>query len=254
MFNISKQSYDFIALPNGYIILLTVHFTLIILDQNYHFVREITNVNGDYLYVKGLCYNEDENVFYISDKHHRKILMVDWHFNLMRSVCSKGTDEHQFDNIEGLCFKNENLYVCDTSNNRIQIFDSILNLVNSLKLDFSPLNIKVSESLICIESSWISPGTYFYHVNNLSFHSKFEFDETGRISEINSHFYEFHASSKTMTCYNKNGNLEEKFVLSGFSSNSLSDRYDGAFSHYRGKLIMLSYSQTKLITFSHNLV
>jgi hypothetical protein len=88
-------------------------------------------------------------------------------------------------------------------------------------------------------------GIYFYNSNDL--HLIRNYDRyVGRISQINSMFYEFNHKTQTMSCYDENANLKEQITLKGLDI-FLTGIWDGTFIYHNGALVIQSHSEKKVI-------
>jgi hypothetical protein len=131
----------------------------------------------------------------------------------------------------------------------VLIYSKHLKFIESFKLDYKPWKIKTSCSIILIASG-TGPDLYVYNLHNFIFKKKFT-HEAGRISEINSFFYEFNHKTKKMFCYDENANLKEEIVLNGLEINYLTDAWDGgSLIVFNNKLLMTSAINRKLIEFN----
>lgn len=78
----------------------------------------------------GVAVDSDDNV-YVSCAEQIQKFSRDGH--LMKSVGKSGKKKGEFIRPEGLTCYNGRIYVCDTFNNRIQVFDTDLNYVKTIK-------------------------------------------------------------------------------------------------------------------------
>jgi hypothetical protein len=215
-----------------------------IYDEDLNFITRVDRINGEEFQSTKIFPNFEKKQFYICDYLNNRILMTDLDFNLIKSVGSTGSGNCQFLGSIDICFSNSKFYICDYYNKRIQVYSKDFDFVTSFKVDYSPWKIKSTNSTICVEAE--SPdGIYFYNSND--FHLIRNYNRyVGRISQINSIFYEFNYKTQTMSCYDENANLKEEITLKGFDK-YLASINDGALIYHNGALAIQSYSEKKVI-------
>ena len=171
--------------------------------------------------------------------------MTDYKFNLIKSVGSQGTSYNQFYEPFDLCLLNNNLYVCDKINKRLQVLNNDLDFVESLKLDFHPLQIKSLNLMLAVQATM---EIYFYNSSDLSCIQKYDHGLCV-ISQINSNIYGFNSKASKLFCYGENSNLCEEI---NFDHKLLDDKceWDGAMCELNGVLFMISHSMRRIIKFS----
>ena len=171
-------------------------------------------------------------------------MITDLDFNFIKSVGSQGSENCQLNGPYAICFTSSKFYICDYVNKRIQVYSKDFDFVTSYKVEYLPWKIKSTSSTICVEAE--SPdGIYFYNSND--FHLIRNYNRyVGRISQINSIFYEFNYKTQTMSCYDENANLKEEITLKGFDK-YLASINDGALIYHNGALAIQSYSEKKVI-------
>jgi hypothetical protein len=86
-------------------------------------------------------------------------------------------------------------------------------------------------------------------LSNFSFLQKYKHGES-RISEIDSHFFEFNSKMKTFFCYNQNGELSEEICLKNVNTEFFNDHYDGNLAYFDETLLMNLFRAKKIIKFS----
>jgi hypothetical protein len=237
-----------VELINGQIFLTNpANRCLTIYDQDLNLVKRIDRIDGGDFHPFGITYDSIEKFIYICDHSNCRVLMTDSDFNLIKSVGSEGIKDNQFNEPTDIYYKNKNLYICDCANKRIQIYSSNLDFAKSVKLDYEPWKIKATNSIVCVKG-WLSTEIYFYNSVDFSVIQKYN-HEIGRISQINSFFYEFNYLTNKVYCYDQNGILYEEISLNR-TDLVLSNIYDGAFIGINDYLLMISNSLKKIIKFS----
>ncbi len=125
-------------------------------------------------------------------------MITDLDFNFIKSVGSKGSERCQFNGPYEICFSSSKFYICDYHNKRIQVYSKDFEFLTSFKVQYFPWKIKSTDSTICVEANGPS-GIYFYNSND--FHLIRNYNHfRGRISQINSMFYEFNHETQTVSC------------------------------------------------------
>jgi hypothetical protein len=139
-----------------------------------------------------------DNHLYIADSQNHRIIKLDDEFNLIKSYGSFGADFNQFVKPSGICFKNGILYICDYGNQRIQICDKDLELIDSVKVNYQPWMIKISNSLIFVQATCIK-YLFIYDLKSLSLKKRIDKpDEHCRLTVVNSNVYLFNRKSKLL--------------------------------------------------------
>jgi hypothetical protein len=175
---------------------------------------------------------------------NHRILMTDLDFNFIKSVGSKGSQNCQFNTPIDICFSSSKFYISDHHNNRIQVYSKDFDFVTSFKVEYHPWKIKSTNSSICVVAS--NPnGIFFYDSNDFRLIRNYN-HLAGRISQINSMFYEFNHQTQTLSCYDENANLKEKIYVKGLDK-FLTNVQDGAFIFQNGALLIQSWSKEKMI-------
>ena len=135
---------------------LAIHYdtgNIYIADMNNHRVQVFSS-NGDYAFMFsekmnqpiGICVSQ--NRVFVTQCSGHCINMYELEGKLIKSVGSKGNGKAQFNYPRGIdvCDRNNNIYVCDSSNQRIQILTKELKYHSMLKNDLMkhPLDVKVT--------------------------------------------------------------------------------------------------------------
>ncbi len=170
-------------------------------------------------------------------------MITDLDFNFIKSVGSQGSENCQLNGPYAICFTSSKFYICDYVNKRIQVYSKDFDFVTSYKVEYLPWKIKSTSSTICVEA--VRPdGIYFYNSNDFLLIRNYN-HLFGRISEINSMFYEFNHQTQTMSCYDENANIKEEISLKSLDK-FLTDT-DGAFLYHYGELYIQSFVGKKII-------
>ncbi len=114
-----------------------------------------------------------------------------------------------------------------------------------MKLEYTPLDIKASRSTLCVKS--IDDKINFYNLKNLLIH-KFDHGD-GKISEIDSNFYELIIDTKKIYCYNENGDLKQEVSLTEDFENMFVSSADGGLLIFNEDLLLISCFKKQVIKF-----
>ena len=139
---------------------LAIHYktgNIYIADSDNHCVQ-VFSCNGDYLFMfsekmnkpLGICISQ--NKVFVTQRHC--INMYELEGKLIKSVGSEGNGEAQFKYPRGLdvSYKNNNIYVCDCDNHRIQILTEELKYHSMLGIDLLkyPRDVKVTRDRVLV--------------------------------------------------------------------------------------------------------
>ena len=142
-----------------------------------------------------------------------------------------------------ICFQNNQLYVTDCMNKRIQVLTDNLVFFKSVYLSYKPRYICMSDKIACVKN-YEETETFFYDCDSFTLKYKY-FHGVGRISMINSQFFEICVAERKINFYNFDGSLSEEIILNKFSS-YITNSWNGHLVCYNGNLIM-SCSSHKLV-------
>ena len=212
---------------------ITIH------DENFNLIRKIIKTD---ITVDGIAINKDKGELYFL--HDDKVLVTDFELNFIKYLGSENEDDtYEFSYPSGICFKNGYLYVSDSYNNRIQVFDQNLVFVKSLNLKYEPKEIKASNSILAVASD---NGINFYDIKSLDFQKKFDhkLEDGLTLSEIDSYFYAFDYETKEVDCFDQTGDYIETISL---NEDDLYDDEDGRIILFNKTLLMNSSSGKKII-------
>ena len=114
------------------------------------------------IFPAGIATDDAENI-YVSSEH--KLQKFTSRGELIKCTGEKGKKEGEFDDPRGLTLYDNEVYVCDSDNNRIQIFDLDLNFIRSIgsrgegKGEFiKPLDIKFDTDGNMYVADWSNNG------------------------------------------------------------------------------------------------
>jgi hypothetical protein len=235
---INKSPFDVCQLPDKKILCADCDGKrLILYDKNFKLIKTIKKINRIAIQPTSIAINQ-ENQVYISDVANHRIIMTDLNFYLIKSVGFRGDSIDGFCCPFSICYKNHNLYICDTFNHRIQIYSYDLKFIESIKLSIQPFSIQVSDSIICINCK------YFYNVNTLALDHEHE-NYFNKVSEINSCFYSYDCILGRIYCFNQKGSLS--WVIDKPEFKNLIP--NGKFFIFGRFLILTSYTTRTFLKF-----
>ena len=141
---------------------LAIHYktgNIYIADSGYRRVQ-VFSCNGDYLFMFSKKMNEpvgiciSQNKVFVTQWSGHCINMYEIEGKLIKSVGSEGNGETQFNCPHGLDVsdRNNNIYVCDCSNHRIQILSEELKFHSMLGIDLLkyPYDVKVTRDRVLV--------------------------------------------------------------------------------------------------------
>ena len=141
---------------------LAIHYktgNIYIADSGNHRVQ-VFSCNGDYLFKfsekmngpVGICISQ--NIVFVTQYSSHCINMYEIEGKLIKSVGSEGNGETEFNRPRGLdvCARNNNIYVCDCFNHRIQILTEELKYHSMLGIDLLnyPCDVKVTRDRVLV--------------------------------------------------------------------------------------------------------
>ena len=218
---------DIIVLPNNQILMAhhSPFFGLGFYDEHLKCVKRIDKINGENFTPIGIALHLNEKKLFITDTLNDRIIMTDLEVNFIKSVGSKGAEINQFNVPYDLCLLNNNLYICDYFNKRIQVYNTELTNSKSLMVNYHPREIKTLNSKLFIQSA--ESGLFIYKSNDFSLLKKFDHGKC-IISKLDSDIYVFNYKTKKLFCYDEHANLMEEISLTSVNEN-LIGVWDGTF-------------------------
>ena len=244
---LAHDVFDIIALSNNRIACSSFFSNCLVLyDENFKPVKTIDKINELSFTPTGIA--SYDNHLYIADSQNHSIIKLDDEFNFIKSFGSFGADFNQFVKPSGICFKNGLLYICDYGNQRIQICDKDLEFIDSVKVNYQPWMIKISNSLIFVQATCIK-YLFIYDLKSLSLKKRIDKpDEHCRLTVVNSNVYLFNRKSKLFFLFDDNGDIKDEIMINNVDGKILSSCLDETFIDFNGNLLMTCYF--KFIKFS----
>jgi hypothetical protein len=227
------KAIDACILPNDRI-LVTTNYSIQIFDENFQPIKQ-REVN--YLNAFG-CALDSRNNIYISDQINNCIDV----YNLsLQKIKTFGLDiNSNFNGIRKMTWNDSNLFVCDLGNKRIQIFDDNLKFIDSMKLDYCPYSIQVSNKTIGVSSEF--RGLYFYDLETKRLLNEYK-DLTGTLNLIDSKFFVilFDPEPKKVFCYNEHGFLIQEIKISDNIKSYIASPWYCRIINFKREIVLYSY-------------
>ena len=177
-----------------------------IYDKEFKLVKKIEKINNETFSPRFLTSNGKDSIF-ITDVLDNQIIKTDLDFNFVKQFGSTGSTNHQLDCPNGISFHKNFIFVCDTNNHRIQKLTEDLVFEESYPLKLKPFNIQIVNNIACIEPT-LGSVRLFNLDPFLCIRKIFSF--AAPIAVFNSWFFIYTNESKSIQCYNLNGDLVEK--------------------------------------------
>ena len=222
-----------IVLANDHI-LLTGYFCASVYDEYFNLIKKKAFHQTDYI-----ATNNKDKIFAI--QNDCLVASFDFNLNRLKSVGHLEPNNRAI----GISFSNNLLYVGDKQNKRIETLTDDLSILQSLQLDFEPSDFKVANNTLCIRNNAASL-ICFYSLNPWNLLFKYQ-DQGGRISLINSCFFQYDQRKKKYFCFNESGNLAEEVDVSRLDYFLNSYKLDGSILLFKDCLYLTSISKMKLI-------
>ena len=226
---------DMCVLANNQLVASTNNNSISIFNKNFDLIRRIERIDEKPIYSFGVVFNEKNNRIYASNWSNDCVYMFDLELNKLKSFGTRGMANSNLYRPFGICMKNEKLYVCDASNQRIQILNSDLTYIDSIHLNYVPNTIKILDTTIGVCGSNCTLN--FYDLETKSLKKQYS-NVSGRINEIDSTFYFVTFSpNKVIYCYDSDGNYKEEIDIDmlGTYFNYI---WDGIILNFDNSIIM----------------
>ena len=251
VFDLNFSPWEILVLPNNIILCSNnQHKCLTLYDENLKLIKKIDRLNGDVFRPSGIAMNEEDSQLFIVDQLKPQIITTDFEFKNIKTVGSCGSGDNQFESPYNVCYQSNKLYICDFGNKRIQIYNKDLEFVQSLKTKYGPWLMKVSNSLMFVQSG-DSPSFYTYELKNLSLKPTCATTVPYcKISVIDSCFYRFNHQSKSFLFYDESGNFKEEIKMNNIDQGFNFVQEDGIIVELNGKILMSYHTGKKIIRFS----
>ena len=236
---------DFCVLPKNKLVLAhSADSCLTVYNENLNKLETIREIERNVKFSpKGIATNSKDRI-YITDWKTHQIIITDLNFQFIKKFGSLGPNYNSFIGFFGIRCNNNNVFVCDYGNERIQVFDEELEcLLQTHKLNFPPTRIEILNETFCILDD-SNKKTRFY--NNLM--SEISSDSnSGRINEIHSNYYVYDMNLVAIICYDQYGKLIEKVSINHLKEYLHEEIVEGVLIYFNNNLYIRSYGQKKLL-------
>ena len=227
-FQLDHTPYDMCVLKNNTNLLVIHDNSLSLYNEFLNLLKSVDKIDGKNFKPAAIVSNNDNEIF-ISDWEEHQIIKIDMNFNKIKSYNSFGSGDNDLARPWSLSFNNNILYVCDFKNKALKLFDNNLEFTQSVKLNYLPWMMKVSDSTVCI-NAYVVYNTFFYSKADYTLVYFYNHQQC-RINEINSCFYGYSYKTNEVFCYDDKGLFIESL--------SLIDQIDETDSHCDDGCIML---------------
>ena len=230
-------------LPNNYLLAANcVTQNLILYDSEFNLVKTFFQFNSRSLFPLSLATNKKDRI-YISDSYNHRIIMTDIDLNLLYEIGSNGCKVDEFNYPCGLTYYSDLVYVCDTQNQRLQVYNKNLVFKQSHVLNFSPFEIQCLNSFACIRDN-DQKSIHFYDLK--SFELKIKYDgHNGTIFVLNNFIYEYFNESSVIFIYNCDCEIIEIVELTP-PVNDLKFNGFESICFFNGKFILATENSKKI--------
>ncbi len=142
---------------------------------------------------KQLEINKKKKNLYITDEQNKRTIKLDFEFKTIKTIGSLGSSFNQFNTPPGISCKDGILNICDFMNTRIQIYNKDLEFIGTIKMDYNPYLIKITNSLLFVQTA-NKRCLFIYELNCLSLKQKIDNPaEYCCLSVINSNVYRYNS-------------------------------------------------------------
>ena len=188
---------------------ITIH------NESFAVIKKVYQINNESInYISETATNYEKKELYLLEESKNRIIVTDFELNFIEYFGSKFRKDFNFKSPTGICFKNGVLYVCDTYNKRIQVFNQNFKFIQSLKLQYIPDKVKASNSTLAVKSY---DEVNFYDLNGLNLIRTFH--HCLNIYEIDSSFYGFDYVTNKFYVFDDTGNFIENFEINEIGKN-----------------------------------
>jgi hypothetical protein len=240
--NLNYSVSNLCVLPNGH--LLAANCTaqnLILYDIDFNLIKTFSHFNNRSIFPLSLATNDKDRV-YISDSNFHCIIMTDIDLNFLYEIGSLGSEVDQFKYPCGIVCNRNLVYICDSQNNRLQVYNKSLVFQKSNVFNFSPFEIKCFNNFACIRDN-DNKFIYFYDLCNFELKFKHE-GHNGAIFELNNIIYEYFHDNNIIYVYNHCQIIEsikinlplKEIKFNGFES----------ICYFNGKFILATENSKKI--------
>ena len=190
LIELNHDVFDILVLSKNRIVCSSLaNSNLKLYDEKFKLVKRLDKISE--IIFEPVCIASYDNHLYITDKLNHIIIVLDFELSRIKSIGSLGSSSNQFNSPWGICCKDGILYICDNGNQRMQIFNKELEFIDTIKMDYQPWEIKITNSSIFVQAGSIK-SLFIYELNSFRLKQKIDNPaEYCRLSVINSNVYRF---------------------------------------------------------------
>ncbi len=224
-----SKPYATCVLPNDTVLVSNYTFGVMLMDK--YFTKSIpinnaeTNINMNSSTISIATNNIDK--IYVAQLNTHEVLMTDMDLKLIRRIGGYGSRDlrlrNDFDDMDkdrdylayptSVFYYKGLVYICDHRNYKIQVYTENLDYYGTLKLDFKPYQLCIANDLIAITQNDKSDNTlYFFTLNPFKLKASYK-KMNVNLSVINSQFYAYAYTTKSLHCFNENGEFVEEIKM-----------------------------------------
>ena len=191
----------------------------------------------------GITFNKKKKRIYICDSAQNRIIMTTTQLYGLKTTSYTNEEAHTFGICRFISCNDSNLFVSDFGKFCIQILSLDLDFMDTIKLDFRPEMLDVSESTLCVTGDDVF---CFYNLETKTIKSRYECN-FARINYISPWFYVFDWRVKTFFKFDNDGFLVDEIKANKLFNTKNVDPYDGRIGFLKKSLIVSCYSKNELI-------
>ena len=246
--SIGVQPLDIKRLSNGAFVLSNSK-SVTLFDESFNQLKKVD------ISSRGCAIHNDKGIYITGDENHC-IYLMDNELNIIKTFGSEGDGMDQFFYPCSICCQNDYLFVSDNLNKRIQIFTLDLKYHDTIRLDFYPQSIALSNTTIGIHKSDYSNNEkkdekiYFYDLKTKTLKKEYP-NISGRISLIDSHFYVLTCEPpKKLFIFDQEGELIDEASVESISK-YIKGFWDGFMFLTKDNLFVTSFNGENILKFKH---
>lgn len=233
--------------------LLTANFrdkNLTLFNENFELIQKIDKLKEIAQEPFAITTNQINRI-YLCDRENHHVSILDYDFNVLSSIGKCGTKSYQFQYPRGIEYSIHTIYICDWQNKRIEIYTDDLVYKRTFRLNYFPIQVKISDisRTMCVRCE--KSGIYFYDLDCDLQLTHYYDTHNGAICVINDYFYEFCPKNMKFYFYNEFGKLidESDLKLKNESIKTLNINEWATLVYFNQKFIIIPESDTKCIVF-----
>lgn len=241
---------DICILPNDNIVISS--YTLMnycnsftVYDSNFKLIKVINNIGGKRFNSFSLTTNNIDRI-YINDDLNYCIIMTDLEFKKIKEFNLRKVNPKESRFLYGICYENENVYVCNYDNNCVVKLSKDLGFICSIKCQCKPWLIKSNIDTFCVTSGE-NAYLFFYSIDEHELKHTYYHINNGRISVVNSLYYELIPLTKEVFVYDATGLLIKNFIISTNLNNYITSPWDGCMVYFKDNILITCHGNMQIL-------